>query len=584
MAVTGTSAPPHPPTVSHRPSSSRREMDAAPPPTVSHRPSSSRREVDAAPPPTVSRRPSSSRREVDAALPPTVSRRPSSSRREVDAAGPSSTSPPHDDDPLLSSMEVDAASPSGYHTNHTNRESRDSFDKFSEIQRCLSRSTQSNRSNDPSPSGSAPSGSAPSGPSPSGPPPSGPAPSGPSPSGPSPSGPSPIGPTPSGPAPSGTSPSGPSPSGPSPSGPAPSGPAPSGSAPNGPSDDVLLSNELIEIYKRLTSAPPPSNTIRVREDHHIVVPAASNNDVVSSIMHLYVQPQPKDDACLHSADNHAAHVVHAFEPYTPPPHPYNNENVFDKSRQCNYSSIPDTSKNPHFASLYEEQHASDVRGGVPPPLAHSSSAYGGVYNNKNHGVTRLLADFGEKSRNGEWPSSTNVSCYSCCHKFVGVPFGLPTKMNMDEDRKFHVIGCFCSLECACAYNFASRDNTDKRLARYTLLNNMAMRMGFTQVPVKAAPDRLALDMFGGHMTIEEFRNTTEKHVIVNTTPMLSTVQQAEELNEQDMHSEYRYISLDKNRVCKFQEKIKLKRSKPLIGGNNKVTTLDQSMKLTFKNV
>jgi hypothetical protein len=63
--------------------------------------------------------------------------------------------------------------------------------------------------------------------------------------------------------------------------------------------------------------------------------------------------------------------------------------------------------------------------------------------------------------------------------------------------------------------------------------------------------------------------------------MLSIVQQAEELNEQDMHSEYRYISLDKNRVCKFQEKIKLKRSKPLIGSNK--VTLDQSMKLTFNN-
>eukprot|EP00798_Chlamydomonas_sp_ICE-L_P026494 gene26494-17579_t len=200
---------------------------------------------------------------------------------------------------------------------------------------------------------------------------------------------------------------------------------------------------------------------------------------------------------------------------------------------------------------------------------------------KNQGVTRLLADFGEKSRNGEWPSSTNVSCYWCCHKFIGVPFGLPTKMNMEADRKFHVIGCFCSLECACAYNFASRDNTDERLARYTLINNMATRMGFTQVPVKAAPDRLALDMFGGHMQIEDFRSTTDKHVIVNTTPMLSIVQQAEELNEQDMHSEYRYISLDKNRVCKFQEKIKLKRSKPLIGSNK--VTLDQSMKLTFNN-
>jgi len=315
---------------------------------------------------------------------------------------------------------------------------------------------------------------------------------------------------------------------------------------------------------------------------HLAVPSTSNDDGVrSSIMHLYVPPQPKDkDDCLHSTDKEDAHVPD-IDPYTQPPHPYNKENafVFDRSRQCTYSSIPHTDPHiPPFSSPYEDQGGSDTKA-AEPSLARSVGGGGGVF--KNQGVTRLLADFEEKSRNGEWPSSTNVSCYWCCHKFIGVPFGLPTKMNMEADRKFHVIGCFCSLECACAYNFASRDNTDERLARYTLINNMATRMGFTQVPVKAAPDRLALDMFGGHMQIEDFRSTTDKHVIVNTTPMLSIVQQAEELNEQDMHSEYRYISLDKNRVCKFQEKIKLKRSKPLIGSNK--VTLDQSMKLTFNN-
>eukprot|EP00798_Chlamydomonas_sp_ICE-L_P031000 gene31000-7105_t len=143
---------------------------------------------------------------------------------------------------------------------------------------------------------------------------------------------------------------------------------------------------------------------------HLAVPSTSNDDVVrSSIMHLYVPPQPKDkDDCLHSTDKKDTHVPDV-DPYTPPPHPYNKENafVFDRSRQCNYSSIPHTDPHiPPFSSPYEDQGRSDTKA-AEPSLARSVG--GGAF--KNHGVTRLLADFGEKGRNGEWPSSTNVSCY-----------------------------------------------------------------------------------------------------------------------------------------------------------------------------
>jgi hypothetical protein len=349
----------------------------------------------------------------------------------------------------------------------------------------------------------------------------------------------------------------------------------------------------VEEEEEKKSAYVQSSYSHVRD--HVASPAPIKDDtVVSSIMHLFVPPthhpsqeDDGDDDCLLSktdADARAAPEMD-MDPRSQAPHPY--AFVFDKSRQCNYSSIPfeEARGGPDASTACSSMGGLGAGAGAPAGAGSGAPGPGPgapAYKN-NHGVTRLLADFGEKSRNGEWPSSTNVSCYWCCHKFIGVPFGLPTKMNVDAERKFHVIGCFCSLECACAYNFSSRENTDERLARYTLVNSMAARMGFTDmVPVKPAPDRLALDMFGGHMTIEEFRRTTDKHVIVNTTPMLSVVQQAEELNEQDMHSEYRYISLDKNRVCKFQEKIKLKRSKPLIGSNK--VTLDQSMKLTFKNV
>jgi hypothetical protein len=205
----------------------------------------------------------------------------------------------------------------------------------------------------------------------------------------------------------------------------------------------------------------------------------------------------------------------------------------------------------------------------PPPINHASLS----------GVVRLLADFGEKSRNSEWPMSTSVYCHWCCHPFQGVPIGLPIKMTMDE-QQYCVTGCYCSLECACAYNFASRESVDERLSRYSLLNGLAVRIGCgAQTPIRPAPDRLALNIFGGHLSINEFRvyaSSSDRYIIANTSPMISVTQQLEELNEQDTHSEYRYVPLDSERVCRFQEKIKLKRNKPLLNTKN---TLDQSMKL-----
>lgn len=210
-------------------------------------------------------------------------------------------------------------------------------------------------------------------------------------------------------------------------------------------------------------------------------------------------------------------------------------------------------------------------------------------------VVRLLAEFGEKSKNNEWPMSTSVHCYWCCHQFDTMPFGLPLKYSGGQ---FHVVGCFCSLECACAYNFSSnRDSVDECLNRYSLVNALSAAMGLARV-VRPAPDRLSLAIFGGHLDIEQFRafgssdplmlsqanasagarSTAAKQLIVNSPPMQSLTQQVEEVNSSDLSSEYRYIPLDSDRVSRYQEKIRLMRTKPLINFKN---TLDHTMKLKY---
>lgn len=193
-------------------------------------------------------------------------------------------------------------------------------------------------------------------------------------------------------------------------------------------------------------------------------------------------------------------------------------------------------------------------------------------------VIDLLKDFEEKNKNNEWPQTTSIACYWCCHKFDSPPFGIPVKF---ADGKFHVFGCFCSLECAAANNLASKESIDEVWERNNLINLLSKRIGYKNV-VKPAPNRLSLQMFGGHLTIEEYRSycDTSKIININFPPMMTMTQQIEEINESDINNDYKYIPIDTDRINKYKEKIKLKRSKPITSFEN---TLDHAMNLKFNS-
>ena len=189
---------------------------------------------------------------------------------------------------------------------------------------------------------------------------------------------------------------------------------------------------------------------------------------------------------------------------------------------------------------------------------------------------RLLSEFEEKNKSGEWPASTRVHCYWCCHPFHGPPVGIPAKYVRDQ---FYLYGCFCSLECAAAYNFQHNGSVDERWRRYSLLNLMAMRMGRKGV-VRQAPDRLALSIFGGHLDIDTFRSYCGSHgrlTLVHFPPMQAMTQQVEEINDGDLRCmRPSYIPLDQRRVSRAHANIVLRRTKPVVTGRN---TLDRAINL-----
>lgn len=190
-------------------------------------------------------------------------------------------------------------------------------------------------------------------------------------------------------------------------------------------------------------------------------------------------------------------------------------------------------------------------------------------------VIDLLQDFEAKNKNNEWPQTTSIHCYWCCHNFSTIPFGLPIKY---VHNKFNVVGCFCSLECALSYNNDSKESSDEIWERNNLIHLLAKNLMIDFIPV-CAPPRLSLSIFGGHLTIEKFRKfcKTGKLININFPPMLTLRQQIEEINECDIR-DLKYIPVDTDRIKKYTDALTLKRKNPV---NTYANTLDHAMNLKF---
>lgn len=176
-------------------------------------------------------------------------------------------------------------------------------------------------------------------------------------------------------------------------------------------------------------------------------------------------------------------------------------------------------------------------------------------------VVNLLRDFVEKNKNNEWPINTSNCCYWCSENFENSPYGIPINY---ERGHFYVYGCFCSLECAASYNFNENKNVDEMWERYNLINFLNRKLGLSNI-VYPSPDRLSLKKFGGHLTIEKFREFSHSKKIINTNfpPMTALTQQIVEINMYDLDNDMRFIALDMDRVNRYKARLNMINNKPL---------------------
>ena len=193
---------------------------------------------------------------------------------------------------------------------------------------------------------------------------------------------------------------------------------------------------------------------------------------------------------------------------------------------------------------------------------------------KNDSIQYILPDFIDANNRKSWPTRTNIHCWWCSLKFDTPPISLPIKC---VKNTFHVMGCFCSYNCAMAYNMK---NSEKSAWERSSLLHLLMKkdLGVSKTIVSAPPKEI-MSIYGGTVSIKEYK----KNLINNNTsynillpPLVSIIPQIETMANNQNTEEY--IPVNDLRVKKATQSLRLARNKPLPNKN----TLEFCMGLTSK--
>ena len=182
-------------------------------------------------------------------------------------------------------------------------------------------------------------------------------------------------------------------------------------------------------------------------------------------------------------------------------------------------------------------------------------------------LKNILYEFINANSEKKWPESTNIHCWWCCHSFNDIPCALPEYY---KKEKFHVNGCFCSFNCCSSYNFSRND--DAMWERYSLLNLMYKKLyNKNFVKINLAPPRETLKMFGGFLSIEEFREYSvrnDKSFNIIKPPLISIIPKIEENIYINKTTKTINQNTNESILNKTQNTLKLKRNKPITNPNS----------------
>ncbi len=200
----------------------------------------------------------------------------------------------------------------------------------------------------------------------------------------------------------------------------------------------------------------------------------------------------------------------------------------------------------------------------------------------------LMIQYRDSSASQKIPDTTTIGCFWCTYKFTHRPCVIPER---EEKGVYRVYGNFCCPECAVSYLLQESMDPHVRWERMALLHRIYDSDGKGRI--FPAPARESLELFGGPMSIEQFRATVRAgkvRIDVHMPPMVSILGSIDtkpidffdtSLKNMMLHgpTPFGSASAAEKKTEKSDEGLRLKRSKPL---KDRDSTLDSVMNIQFR--
>lgn len=184
----------------------------------------------------------------------------------------------------------------------------------------------------------------------------------------------------------------------------------------------------------------------------------------------------------------------------------------------------------------------------------------------------------------EYPLSTKVACWWCCHSFKEIPCFIPSKF---ESGIFYLYGNFCTFNCCASYIFSR--NREDQWEQYSLLNLLYKTL-FKKYDVKIqlAPPKECLKMFGGFMDIDEYRKASlslDKDYNILYPNFVMLIPRIEEIQYEltDTKIDKKFIPMNDKLLHQIERDFKLKREIPIVDKNKTLLNFLQNNELSKVN-
>jgi hypothetical protein len=277
---------------------------------------------------------------------------------------------------------------------------------------------------------------------------------------------------------------------------------------------------------------------------------------------------------IQSKDVHTNDMPITYDPMPPidaQPYDSNADNPFcDEVEQIEQhhvlpASFVESTLLPPSTSISESKPSNEI---VEPTIDY--------YNLKS----TLLVQYKDSSEVRTIPLQSESACFWCCHTFTNRPVVLPIR---DAGDYLIVTGNFCCPECATSYLFDMRQDSHTRWEQLALLHRLYSNS--CQGKIHPAPPRICLSLFGGSLSIQDYRSLIHSHKVrvdIHLPPMVSILatMDTKPIDFYDTSLTKNVTETVKERLQKAEEVLRLRRTKPLKAWES---TLDACINLKIKH-